>query len=91
MSFTDHLVFIAWSYDRPSTRKNRPGDGQQLPSVHHGRPEGIKPLRDGLRLDLEQRLAVQGRDTTQMVHKPSGDDQRMPSGSHGRPEMAHAN
>ena len=71
--------------------RGRPsGDGQRLPSVRHGRPEGIEPLKDGLRLDLEQRLAVQGRDTTQMVHKPSGDDQRMPSGSHGRPEMAHA-
>ena len=90
MSFTDYLGFIAWSYNRPSTRKNRPGDGQQLPSVRHGRPEGIEPLRDGLRLDLGQELAVQRRDTTTMANKPSGNDQRMPSGSHGRPEMAHA-
>ena len=64
MSFTDHLVVIAWSYDRPNTRGNRPGDGHQLPSVRHDHPEGIKPLRDGLRLDLGQRLAVQRRNTT---------------------------
>ena len=67
MSFTDHLVFIAWSYDRPSKRKNRPGDGQQLkwfinrPGTISGCRPGATavqrwhmPTRDGLGPDYKQ-------------------------------------
>ena len=67
MSFTDHLVFIAWSYDRPSKRKNRPGDGQQLkwfinrPGTISGCRPGATavqrwhmPTRDGLGPDQKQ-------------------------------------
>ena len=67
MSFTDHLVFIAWSYDRLSKRKNRPGDGQQLkwfinrPGTISGCRPGATavqrwhmPTRDGLGPDQKQ-------------------------------------
>ena len=74
ISFTDHLVVIAWSYDRPSTRENRPGTISGCRPGATAVQKWHMPSRDGLGPDQKQHADHPRAGSDYMTKKePSGD------------------